>query len=111
MWVDRWWEFWRKTSPRYLIDIRLIFFILFYSQLLCSVDTKFLRLTPADEEIYKDFREQFPDFRVDVIDEDHLKSAEQKGVFITCCIQFIDERTNYEPSYLGNNDVSCFLRF
>jgi hypothetical protein len=50
-------------------------------QILCSVDPKLLKLTPHDEYIYKSFREEFPDFFVDKLDEDHLKSPEAKEVF------------------------------
>ena len=47
-------------------------------QLLCSVDPKSLRLTPYDDEIYKQFRQDFPDMDVNVINENHLKSTEEK---------------------------------
>jgi hypothetical protein len=47
---------------------------------LCSVDPKLLKLTPHDDYIYKTFREEFPDFRVDRVDEDALKSSEAKQV-------------------------------
>jgi hypothetical protein len=48
---------------------------------LCSVDPKLLKLTPHDDNIYKTFREEFPDLKVDVLDEDGLKSLEAKQVF------------------------------
>lgn len=50
-------------------------------QILCSVDPKLLKLTPHDEDIYRAFREEFPDIRVDKLDEDQLKSPEAKEVF------------------------------
>lgn len=46
------------------------------------MDTKFLRLTPIDDEIYRHFREQFPDMKVDIISEDEIKSPSQKEVKI-----------------------------
>lgn len=49
-------------------------------QILCSVDPKLLKLTPHDEYIYKAFREEFPDLKVDKLDEDQLKSPEAKEV-------------------------------
>lgn len=46
--------------------------------LLCSVDPKFLKLTPHDDIIYKAFREEFPDLKIDVLNEDDLKSGSAK---------------------------------
>jgi hypothetical protein len=46
--------------------------------LLLSVEAKMLKLTPHDDQIYKIFREDFPDFRVDVLDESTLKSDNAK---------------------------------
>lgn len=51
-----------------------------FFQLLSSVDAKLLRLTPQDEAIYKAFRAKFPDLKVDVINEDEIKSPEGKEV-------------------------------
>ena len=49
-------------------------------QILCSVDPKFLKLTPHDDNIYKTFREEFPDLKVDKLDEEQLKSPQAKQV-------------------------------
>lgn len=46
--------------------------------LLRSVDTKLLKLTPFDDVIYKAFREEFPDLKIDVLDEEELKSPSAK---------------------------------
>lgn len=46
------------------------------------MDTKFLRLTQIDDEIYRHFREQFPDMKVDIVSEDEIKSPSQKEVKI-----------------------------
>lgn len=46
--------------------------------LLCSVDPRFLKLTPYDDIIYKAFREEFPDLKIEVLNEDELKSSEAK---------------------------------
>ena len=51
-------------------------------QLLCALDVKLLKLTKQDEEIYKEFRSQFPDIGVKLIDEDKLKSVDSKEVQI-----------------------------
>lgn len=47
--------------------------------LLCSVDPKHLHLTPYDNEIYEEFRKQFPDLDVSVVKEAELKSGEGKA--------------------------------
>lgn len=49
-----------------------------YFNLLISVDTRALKLTPFDDQIYKTFREDFPDFRVDLISENELKDDTAK---------------------------------
>uniref|UniRef100_A0A183ASV2 Polysacc_synt_4 domain-containing protein n=1 Tax=Echinostoma caproni TaxID=27848 RepID=A0A183ASV2_9TREM len=50
-------------------------------RLLCSIDDpKSLRLTGVDNEIYEEFKTQFPDLQIDVISEDDLKSPESKAV-------------------------------
>ncbi|XP_055610042.1 protein PBDC1 [Uranotaenia lowii] len=46
--------------------------------LLCSVDPRQLRLTPYDDEIYEEFRRQFPTMNVASINENELKSSEEK---------------------------------
>lgn len=47
--------------------------------LLCSVDPRQLHLTPYDNEIYEEFRKQFPDLDVSVVKEAELKSGEGKA--------------------------------
>ena len=46
--------------------------------LLISVDPRSLKLTPFDDQIYKIFREDFPTFNVNYIDENELKSDASK---------------------------------
>lgn len=46
--------------------------------LLCSVDPMLLKLTPYDDIIYKAFREEFPDLKIHVLNEDDLKSESAK---------------------------------
>ncbi|XP_069677851.1 protein PBDC1 [Periplaneta americana] len=59
-----------------------------YFNILCSVDPKFLKLTPHDDNIYKTFREEFPDLKVDKLDEDQLKSPEAKQKWRPFCEKF-----------------------
>ncbi|KAL1378593.1 hypothetical protein pipiens_015491, partial [Culex pipiens pipiens] len=47
--------------------------------LLCSVDPRQLHLTPYDNEIYEEFRRNFPDLDVSVVKEADLKSGEGKA--------------------------------
>jgi len=64
----------------------MIFFIsvkfLFLFQLICSVDPKSLKLTPYDDKIYNEFRRLFPDLKIDVLDEESIKSDASKIVRI-----------------------------
>ncbi|CAK9808534.1 Protein PBDC1 [Anthophora quadrimaculata] len=59
-----------------------------YFNILCSVDPKLLKLTPHDEQIYKTFRDLFPDLKVNKINEDELKSSEGKMRWRPFCEQF-----------------------
>lgn len=51
-------------------------------QLISSVDPTALKLTKMDDEIYGEFRKDFPDLKMDIIKEDELKSAEAKEASI-----------------------------
>jgi hypothetical protein len=55
---------------------------------LCSVDPKLLKLTPHDDYIYKTFRKEFPDLKVDRLDEEALKSSEAKQKWRPFCEKF-----------------------
>ncbi|GLH15851.1 Protein PBDC1 [Gryllus bimaculatus] len=59
-----------------------------YFNILCSVDPKLLKLTPHDDMIYKTFREEFPDLKVDVVIEDEMKSPEGKSKWRPFCEKF-----------------------
>ncbi|XP_051167494.1 protein PBDC1 [Leptopilina boulardi] len=59
-----------------------------YFNILCSVDPKLLRLTPHDDQIYKTFRETFPNLKVDVINEEELKSEDGKIMWRPFCDNF-----------------------
>lgn len=47
-----------------------------------------MKLTPHDEQIYKSFRDVFPNLKVDKINEDELKSPEEKIKWRPFCEQF-----------------------
>ncbi|PSN47173.1 Protein PBDC1 [Blattella germanica] len=59
-----------------------------YFNILCSVDPKLLKLTPHDENIYKTFREEFPDLSVEKLNEEKLKSPEAKQKWRPFCEKF-----------------------
>ena len=55
-------------------------FLLFLFQLLCALDPKLLRLTPKDNDIYEEFKKEFPDFDTSKLSEEALKSSAAKEV-------------------------------
>ncbi|KDR21351.1 hypothetical protein L798_04431, partial [Zootermopsis nevadensis] len=77
-----------------------------YFNILCSVDPKLLKLTPHDEDIYRAFREEFPDIRVDKLDEDQLKSPEAKEKWRPFCEKFKDVVEDYSFGTLLRLDHS-----
>ncbi|KAM0734834.1 Protein PBDC1 [Formica fusca] len=77
-----------------------------YFNILCSVDPKLLRLTPHDENIYKAFRENFPNMKVDKIDEDEFKSPQQKEEWRSFCEQFKDVVEDYSFGTLLRADCT-----
>ena len=50
-------------------------------QLITAVDPSILKLTPMDDEIHKQFREDFKDLKVDILQEDDIKSEANKQVY------------------------------
>lgn len=77
-----------------------------YFNILCSVDPKFLKLTPHDEEIYKVFRENFPHMKIDKINEDELKSPTEKAKWRPFCEQFKDLVEDYSFGTLIRADCT-----
>ncbi|XP_078095786.1 protein PBDC1 isoform X2 [Mustelus asterias] len=59
-----------------------------YFNLICSVDPRFLKLTKEDDQIYQEFRKQFRDMKVDVLDQEELKSEAAKLRWRPFCLQF-----------------------
>ncbi|XP_076436624.1 protein PBDC1-like [Babylonia areolata] len=77
-----------------------------YFNLISSVDPSCLRLTPIDDEIYTKFRQTFPDMRVDVIDEDKMKSGSGKLTWHNFIEDFKDTVDNYTFGTLIRLDSS-----
>lgn len=44
------------------------------------MDPKQLRLSRHDDQIYSRFRELFPDLKIDILDENQIKSNDAKAV-------------------------------
>lgn len=61
-----------------------------FFKLLCAVDPKQLRLSKHDDKIYSRFREVFPDLKIDILDEDKIKSNEAKTVSLSKSSFFYD---------------------
>ncbi|KAB0338710.1 hypothetical protein FD755_025174 [Muntiacus reevesi] len=53
-----------------------------YYKLISSVDPQFLKLTKVDDHIYSEFRENFKNLRIDILDPEELKSESAKEVRI-----------------------------
>nr|SVE70773.1 EOG090X0HAI [Daphnia similis]SVE71402.1 EOG090X0HAI [Daphnia similis]SVE72035.1 EOG090X0HAI [Daphnia similis]SVE72662.1 EOG090X0HAI [Daphnia similis] len=71
-----------------------------YFNLLSSVDPKLLRLTKHDDQLYKHFRETFPDLNVATVTEDQLKSAEAKDVWRSFCEIYKESVEDYNYATL-----------
>uniref|UniRef100_A0A8D0H698 Polysaccharide biosynthesis domain containing 1 n=1 Tax=Sphenodon punctatus TaxID=8508 RepID=A0A8D0H698_SPHPU len=68
-----------------------------YFNLISSVDPKFLKLTKVDDQIYTEFRKNFGDLKIDVLDPEELKSEPAKEKWRPFCMQFdgVVEDFNY----------------
>ncbi|GBM36879.1 Protein PBDC1 [Araneus ventricosus] len=58
--------------------------------LITSVPPKLLKLTPYDDEIYNVFTTQFPDFKLDILEIESLKSEESKKKWRKFCEGFCE---------------------
>ncbi|EFA12213.2 Protein PBDC1-like Protein [Tribolium castaneum] len=74
-----------------------------YFNILCSVDPKYLKLTPIDDIIYKEFREEFPNLRLNIIEENELKSEKSKAKWRPFCEKFKKRQHN-------SSDANTILR-
>nr|CAG4637468.1 EOG090X0HAI [Ceriodaphnia reticulata]SVE73282.1 EOG090X0HAI [Ceriodaphnia reticulata] len=77
-----------------------------YFNLLSSVDPKILRLTKLDDQLYKHFRETFPDLSVASVTEEKLKSAEAKELWRSFCEIYKDCVEDYNYATLIRLDSS-----
>ncbi|XP_068200198.1 protein PBDC1 [Palaemon carinicauda] len=77
-----------------------------YFNLLCALDPKLLKLTPKDDLIYSSFREAFPDFNVEKLDEETLKSSEAKEKWRPFCMKYEKEIEDYSFATLVRIDCT-----
>ncbi|KAF5273053.1 hypothetical protein FQR65_LT04795 [Abscondita terminalis] len=77
-----------------------------YFNLLSSVDAKLLHLTPLDDTIYRLFREEFPKLDVSIVNENKLKSTQEKAKWRPFCEQFRDIVEDYSFGTLLRSDAS-----
>lgn len=59
-----------------------------YFNLIRSVDPRLLKLTRLDDEIYEDFRKTFPNLKIDVLNEEEMKSPEGKAKWHEFCMKY-----------------------
>lgn len=64
------------------------------------MDPKILKLTKHDDQLYKHFRETFPDLNVATVTEDQLKSAEAKDVWRSFCEIYKESVEDYNYATL-----------
>lgn len=71
------------------------------------MDPKLLKLTAHDDQIYKTFRETFPNLSVKKINEENMKSIEGKNQWRPFCEQFKDIVEDYSMGTLLRADCTA----
>lgn len=71
-----------------------------YNNLIKSVDSKFLKLTQIDDEIYTEFRKEYPAFNVDILNEDEIKSPSAKEKWRPFCERYKNRVEDYNMGTL-----------
>ncbi|CAL4133671.1 unnamed protein product [Meganyctiphanes norvegica] len=74
--------------------------------LLCALDPSLLKLTPKDDVIYEEFRKEFPDFKIDKLAEDTLKSPAAKEKWRPFCNKFQEEVEDFSFATLVRIDCN-----
>ncbi|CAG8543351.1 10960_t:CDS:2 [Ambispora gerdemannii] len=77
-----------------------------YFKLITAIDGKNLRLTPIDDEIYADFTKNFPDLRIDELNEDEIKSPEAKIKWREWMMKYEKKVEDYNFGTLLRKDVN-----
>lgn len=71
-----------------------------YFNLISSVDPRLLKLTKIDDEIYTEFKKDFPDFSLEVLDEEKIKSPTEKNKWREFCKKFENRVEDYNMGTL-----------
>ncbi|KAA6401487.1 MAG: hypothetical protein EZS28_002990 [Streblomastix strix] len=77
-----------------------------YQRLLESMDPAKLRLSKIDDEIYSKFRSSFPDLDVNIIDENKMKSEEEKNKWRPLLLEFKEKTKDWDFGTLLRIDAS-----
>ncbi|CAH2047572.1 unnamed protein product, partial [Iphiclides podalirius] len=77
-----------------------------YFNVLCSVDTRWLCLTPHDDLIYSHFRQDFPDMDVRKINENEIKNSANKARWRMFCEKFKNIVEDYSFGTLLRADTN-----
>ncbi|KAM4747312.1 protein PBDC1 [Rhinophrynus dorsalis] len=77
-----------------------------YFNLISSVDPHILKLTRTDDIIYKTFREEFPNLKIDQLDPEELKSPAAKEKWRPFCMQFEKQVEDFNYGTLLRLDSS-----
>lgn len=77
-----------------------------YYRLISSVDPQFLKLTKVDDLIYSEFRQNFEELKIDVLDPEELKSESAKEKWRPFCLKFEGIVEDYNHGTLLRLDCS-----
>ncbi|CAC5366138.1 Protein PBDC1 homolog,Protein PBDC1 [Mytilus coruscus] len=77
-----------------------------YFNLISSVNPAILKLTKIDTDIYTHFRDEFPDFKIDVINIEEMKSAEGKEKWRLFCEFYKEKVEDYNMGSLLRTDCT-----
>uniref|UniRef100_A0A4W3IJL1 Polysaccharide biosynthesis domain-containing protein n=1 Tax=Callorhinchus milii TaxID=7868 RepID=A0A4W3IJL1_CALMI len=77
-----------------------------YFNLISSVDPRFLKLTKSDSRIYSEFRSQFRELNVRLLNPEDLKSESAKAAWRSFCMQFEGEVEDFNYGTLLRLDCS-----
>merc|ERR1719153_35826 len=85
-------------------------------KLLTAVGPERMKFTQIDQELYDSFRENFPDFNIETVDEESMKNKEGKEKWRNWCEQYKERVQDYnfgtllrlDPSDDYTEKNSCF---
>lgn len=93
-------EFVNDPALEGLWAIKAVDHMKIHFNLIRSIDPAILKLTPKDDVIYTQFREQFPKLDVQKLSVDAIKSAEAKEEWRKFCNQFENQVEDYNYATL-----------